>query len=321
MGYNIKLMVKVANLYYKDSLTQEDIAKKLKVSKYQVNRILKKAIDSGIVQITIIDPSTSVSKLEEELEKKFGLKRAIVIENSGLSDTELKTKLGSAGSEFLLEVIKDNDIIGVSWGTTVNELVNHLPSRINKNVEVVQVTGGSHQISVDLNCHDITGRLAKKFGVEPHLLYAPAILDSKELHDMLLNEKSIRSTFEYFDRISVLITGIGSIFPKVFSSFISTGQISSEEFEELKAKEAVGDVFSYFFNIDGDICQTSLNDRVVSMPFSTLKKVPYRIGIAGGRHKAEAIAGALRGNIINILITDDTAAEKILKIGNKKQAL
>lgn len=81
MGYNIKLMVKVANLYYKDSLTQEVIAKKLKVSKYQVNRILKKAIDSGIVQITIIDPSTSVSKLEEELEKKFGLKRAIVIEN------------------------------------------------------------------------------------------------------------------------------------------------------------------------------------------------------------------------------------------------
>jgi len=281
MGYNIKLMVKVSNLYYKDSLTQEDIAKKLKVSKYQVNRILKKAIESGIVQITIIDPSTGVSKLEEELEKKFGLKRAIVIENSGLSDSELKTKLGAAGSDFLLDVIKDNDIIGVSWGTTVNEVVNHLPSRINKHVEVVQVTGGSHQISVDLNCHDITSRLAKKFSVEPHLLYAPAILDSKELHDMLLEEKSIKSTFEYFNKVSVLITGIGSIFPKVISSFISTGQISSEDFEELKAKAAVGDVFSYFFNIEGEICQTSLNDRIVSMPFSLLKNVPYRIGIAG----------------------------------------
>ncbi len=318
MGYNIKLMVKVASLYYKENLIQEDIAKKLKVSKYQVNRILKKAIESGIVQISVIDPSAGVSKLEENLEKRFNLKRAIVVENSGLSDSELKVKLGAAGADLLLEVIKDNDVLGVSWGTTVNELVNHLPSKINRRVEVVQVTGGSHQISVDLNCHDITGRIAKKFGVEPHLLYAPAILDSKKLHDMLLNEKSIKDTFQYFDRVSVLITGIGSIFPKVISSLISTDQINKEDFEELMANDAVGDVFSYFFNTEGKICQTSLNDRIVSMPSSSLKKVPYRIGIAGGRQKSEAILGALRGNIVNMLITDDTAAERILKIDTKK---
>jgi len=314
MGYNIKLMVKVSSLYYKDSLTQEDIAKKLKISKYQVNRILKKAIDSGIVQITVVDPSTGISNLEEEMEKRFGLKRAIVIENSGLSETELKSKLGAAGAEFLLEGVKDGDIIGVSWGTTVNEVVNHLPSRINKNVDIVQATGGSHQISVDLNCHDITSRLAKKFGAEPHLLFAPAIMDSKELHDMLLNEKSIRDTFEYFDGISIMLTGIGSIFPEIISSFISTGQISSKDFEKLKEKHAVGDIYSYFFDIGGNICETDLNERIVSMPVGALKKIPYRVGIAGGALKAEAILGALRGNIINILITDDTAAVRILEI-------
>ena len=67
MSYNIKLMVKVANLYYKEQLNQEEIAIKLKVSKYKVNRILKKALNSGIVQITIIDPSTGISNLEEEM--------------------------------------------------------------------------------------------------------------------------------------------------------------------------------------------------------------------------------------------------------------
>ncbi|MDZ7837829.1 MAG: sugar-binding domain-containing protein [Actinomycetota bacterium] len=184
MTYDIKLMVKVASLYYRDGLTQEDISTKLKISKYQVNRILKRAINIGVVQINIIDPTQGLSSLEEKLEKKFDLKRAIVVENSGLSDKELKSKLGQAAANYLLEIIKDGDIIGVSWGTTINEVINHLPSKINKQVEVVQITGGIHQLSVNLNCHDIARRFASRFGVNPHLLYAPAIVDTKESHDL-----------------------------------------------------------------------------------------------------------------------------------------
>jgi len=294
-------MVKVANLYYKEQLNQEEIAIKLKVSKYQVNRILKKALNSGIVQITIIDPSTGISNLEEEMEKRFELKRAIVIENSGLSDVELKTKLGAAAADYLLEIIKDGDIIGVSWGTTVNDVINHLPSRINKDVQVVQITGGSHQLSVDLNCHDLTRRLAKRFEVEPHLLYAPALLDSKELYSLLMNEKSIRSTFDYFDRGTIALCGIGSIYPNVMSSIISTGYISDADFESLKEKDAVGDIFSYFFDENGKICDTDLKDRIFSIPLDTLKKVPYSVGVAGGKPKAEAILGALRGKGARVL--------------------
>ena len=318
MTYNIKLIVKVASLYYKDQLNQEEIAKKLKVSKYQVNRILKKALDSGIVQITIIDPSTGVSNLEDQMEKRFELKRAIVIENSGLSDVELKSKLGAAASDYLQEIIKDGDIIGVSWGTTVNEVINHLPSRINKEVQVVQITGGSHQLSVDLNCHDLTRRLAKRFEVEPHLLYAPALLDSKELYNLLMHEKSIRSTFDYFDKVTIALCGIGSIFPNIMSCIISTGEINDADFKGLKEKGAVGDIFSYFFDESGKICDTDLKDRIFSIPVDTLKKVPYSIGVAGGKIKAEAMLGALRGKFVNILITDDTAAKRMLELETGK---
>ena len=314
MAYNTKLIVKVSRLYYKDGLTQDEIAEKLKISKYQVNRILKKALSLGIVKITIIDPSSSISVFEEKLENTFGLKRAIVVENFGLSDIELKAKLGMAAAEYLLEIIKDNDVIGVSWGTTINEVINHLPEKINKNVEVVQVTGGSHQLSIDLNCHDITTRLARKFGKEPHLLFAPAILDSKDLLSALMEEKSIKSTFDYFKKVTVALVGIGAIYPKVISTLINTGHISKEDFESLKANNAVGDVFSHFFDINGNVCDSTLTGRIVSMPIEVLKKVPYIIGVAGGKLKAEAILGALRGKYINILITDDTAAQKVLKL-------
>lgn len=314
MTYDIRLMVKVASLYYKGNLTQESISRKLKISKYQVNRILKRAVNSGIVQINIIDPTINVSTLEDKLEKNFNLKRAIVVENYGLSDIELKSKLGQAAAKYLLEIIKDGDVIGVSWGTTINNVINHLPSKINRNVEVVQITGGSHQLSVNLNCHDVARRFASKFGVEPHLLYAPATVDSKEVHDLLINETSIRKTFEYFNKITIAVVGIGALYPKVISTLVKTGHIKGEDLKSLKENNAVGDVFSHFFDISGNICDSSLSGRLIAMSVGDLLKVPYSIGVAGGQLKAEAILGAIRGGYINIIVTDSSAAEKILKL-------
>jgi len=290
MSYDTKLMVKVASLYFKENLKQESIARRLKISKYQVNRILKKALNSGMVQINIIDPTKNISDLEEKLEKRFDLKRVIVVENFGLSDTELKSKIGQAAARYLLDIIKEDDIIGVSWGTTINEVINHLPSKINRKVEVVQITGGSHELSIDLNCHDITRRVASKFGVNPHLLYAPSIVDSKKMHDMLLKETSIKRTFEYFSRLTIAMVGIGAMYPRVISTLVKTG------------------------HINGKTCDSKLSERIIAMPVKELLRVPYSIGIAGGKLKAEAILGAIRGNYINIIITDSTAAEKIMEI-------
>jgi len=208
-------MVKVANLYYKDNLKQESISKKLKISKYQVNRILKRAVGSGIIQINIIDPASSISNLEERLEKKFNLKRAV---------------------------------------------------------------------------------------------------DSKKMHDLLINETSIKKTFEYFSKLTIAIVGIGAMYPKIISTLVKAGHISNHDLESLKKSKAAGDVYSHFFDINGKICDSNFSGRLVAMPVEDLLKVPYSVGIAGGKLKAEAILGAIRGNYINTIITDSTAAEKILRI-------
>ena len=314
MAYDFKLMVKVASLYYKDGLTQDDISKKIKISKYQVNRILKRSIETGVVHISINDSMANITDLEDKLEKVFNLKRAIVVDNLGLSDKELKAKMGQAASGYLLEIIKNHDIIGVAWGTTVNEVVTHLPNRINKKVDIVQVTGGVHQLSVNLNCQDIARRLAAVFGVEPNLIYAPAIVESPKLRDLLLNEPSIKATFNFFNKIDIALVGIGAIFPKVTSSFIETGSFNEDDFEKLKSGDTVGDVSSHFFDINGKICEPDIDKRMIAISVEDLLKIPYSIGIAGGEAKAESILGSLRGKFINILVTDSKAAAKILKL-------
>lgn len=314
MSYDQKLIVKVANLYYKDNLTQEEIAKKLKVSKYQVNRIIKRAVETGIVKITIVDPTESITTVEEELEKRFDLKRAIVVDNQGLSDIELKSKLGQAAAKYLSEIVKDGDVLGVAWGTTVNEVVKNMPNMLEKKVKVVQVTGGSHQLSVNLNCHDITRRFAKRFGVEPHLLYAPAVLDTKRLRDMLIKDSSIKGAFDLFDQVSIAVVGIGAIYPKLISTLVKTGHINEKDLKSLIAEGAIGDVFSHFFDAQGNPSDSDISDRIIAMSAKQLVNVPYSIGIAGGVLKAQAILGAIRGKFVNILVTDTTAARKIIKI-------
>jgi len=314
MAYDFKLMVKVASLYYKDGLTQDDISKKIKISKYQVNRILKRSVETGVVKISINDSMANITDLEEKLEKAFNLKRAIVVDNSGLSDKELKAKMGQAASGYLLEIIKNNDIIGVAWGTTVNEVITHLPNKINKKVDIVQVTGGMHQLSVNLNCQDIARRLADVFGVEPHLIYAPAIVETSKLRNLLLNESSIKTTFDFFNRIDIAIVGIGAIFPKVTSSFIETGSFNEDDFEKLKLSNTVGDVSSHFFDINGKISEPDIDKRMIAISADDLFKIPDSIGTAGGEAKAESILGALRGKYINIIVTDSKAAAKVLKL-------
>ena len=42
MSYDLSLLIKVAVLYYRYDLKQETIARRLKISKYKVNRVLKR---------------------------------------------------------------------------------------------------------------------------------------------------------------------------------------------------------------------------------------------------------------------------------------
>jgi len=311
MGYNVRLMVKVAKLYYKEKLSQLEIAKKIKISKYQITRLIKMAEKTGVVQINIIDPTTSISELEEKLEEEFDLKRAIVVDNKGLSNSEISSKLGQEAAKYLLESIKDGDIIGISWGSTVNEVVNALPSKINKKVEIVQIIGAIHQLSVQLSSHDLAKRFAAKFGVEPLLLFSPSIVLNKKTKKLFLEDYSIKKVFKYFDKLTIALYGIGNL---QSIPFVESEYITIEDINSLNRSNTVGDVIGNHYDINGKISETTLADRQINISLKQIKKVPYAMAVAGGEEKADAILGALRGKYLKILVIDSKVAEKVLKI-------
>jgi deoxyribonucleoside regulator len=308
MSYDLKIMAKAAYMYYKEKLSQVEIAERLKVSKYQVIRLIQMAEKNELVQITIIDPDANASSYEKELERKYQLSGAIVVENKGLSDQELKSKLGQAAAKYLLNAIKDGDVIGISWGSTINEMVASLPQKTTRSIRVVQLIGANHQMSTQLSSHDIARRFAQKFGVEPHLLFGPAIVINRETRDVFVSDRSIKRVFDLFKKTTVAIFGIGT--PES-EGFKNSEYINKTDIRAIMKCRPVGDVINHFYDVSGKLCRYNLEDRLIAIPVEDLLEVPYRLAIAGGLNKVEAILGAIRGKFANILITDTTVAEKL----------
>ena len=61
-----------------------------------------------------------------------------------------------------------------------------------------------------------------------------------------------------------------------------------------------------------ELDESFMTNYVISMELDQLKKAERAIGIAGGARKFQAILGALRGKLINILVTDQFTAKKLL---------
>jgi deoxyribonucleoside regulator len=315
MSFNEEVLVKVAKLYYEENYNFNEISEKLKLSRFKIYRMIDLAKKTGIIKIIISTPNKSLIDLENKLEKAFGLKRIYIIKNEGLSEDELKNKLGQAASELLFEVIEDNDVIGISWGTTVSKILDFLPQQIlKKNVEVVQMTSGSSLMNINMICHELTKQLAGRFKKIPFLLFAPDKVGSKELKELLLRDESIKNTMDQFKKIKIAIFGIGSVDTDYSNILKSSRQITKPEFESLKKENTVGEIFSYYFDNNGSLTGKELTSKRIAIPIELIKEVPYSIAIAGGREKAKSILGAIRTGYINTLVTDEKAVEEIVSI-------
>ena len=306
------LKAKVSTLYYKQNQSKIQISEKLRISRFKVAKILEDAVKEGIVTIHIKEPENAYIDLENELEKKFNIFRVSIVDSS--SDYNLtKKNLGRAAARCLTDIVYDGDTIGIAWGTTIYEMVNALPGKFDrKNVTVVQITGGLNQVETKYNAIELSSRLSKIFDSNCYQLYAPAILDRIETKQYLFNDSSIKRTLDMFGKVNIAIVGIGSVNPEPSTLLYQEGFLKEEEIKKALGNCAVGDINTCFYDKNGNICTPGLGDRAVGMNIEQLKRVRYALGVAGGEFKVNAIYAALKGKIINILVTDYKTAEKLI---------
>ncbi len=305
-----QLMVKVADLYYSRGLTQQEIADRLGLSRPAVSRLLQRARAEGIVRIEIHPPEESHRDLERELEETFGLREAIVVTGRSESPSLTVRALGQAAARYLDRFLRGRERIGISWGTTLREVVRHVRPRPLRTT-VVPLVGGAGQLAPGIHANDLARDLAQAHGGQVHLLHAPAMVGSPEVLDALRSDPRIREVLELARGVDVALVGIGALVPS--STLVQSGYVSRAELAALRAQGAVGDVCTRPYDAHGEPVDAALQRRILAVTLEDLRRIPTVIGVAGGLEKAEAIRGALRGKLVDVLVTDHLAARSILR--------
>lgn len=308
----LRLMAKIARMYYTQGLRQTEICQRLNIHQSTVSRVLKRAEREGIVRITVSLPPGTHTEVEEALQSRYGLDDAVVVDCLE-DEAQIAHDLGAAAAFYLENTLKPTDVIGISsWSAALLQMVNAMhPSQRFKDARVIQILGGVGSPNAEVHATQVTRRLADLIGGEATLLPAPGVVGSRGARDVLIKDRFVREALDLFPKITLALVGIGATEPS--RALASSGNIfSPQEIKLLAGKGAVGDICLRFFDATGRPVVTELNDRVISIELDQLHAVRRVVGVAGGRRKFGAIRGALSGRLINVLITDLASAERLV---------
>lgn len=311
MGDRSILLADVAELYYLKGLNQTEIAKQIGVDRSMVSRMLTEARKQNIVEISVRRPITSDEVLESELIQKYGLLKAFVYINRGLDYQALLKGLGKAGAKVMLDFLSPKVVLGLSWGSAVNSVVEATEVNETVDIQVVQLVGAMGAQNAVYDGHGLVQRLANKFGCEGYYINAPFIVENAEIVEALLDNRNVKEAMDIAKSCDVAVLGIGSTEPD-FSSFYKAGYVPIEDLNQLRNYGMVGDVCGHHFDLNGETPELDFHKRIVTIDAESLRKFPVRIGVAGGSGKFQAVLGALNAGYINVLVTDEILAKKLI---------
>lgn len=306
-----ELLYQVARLYYEDEFTQEQIAKETGFSRPKVQRLLSSARKEGIVQTHLVNPVSSRKEIEEKLEKHFTLTKAIVVSGSIRKESFIRKNIGKAAATYLENNLQDNDIVGIGWGRTVYETLNYFKPTRKISITTVPLIGGVGQVAADFQVNEMARRFAEKAGGTFVPFHVPALVDNEEIVNKLYSDRTIRKAVKLWEKVTIAVVGIGGSLSN--SSYVPTSYYNDEDIASLKNEGHVGDLLSHFLRPDGKLCNPSLSKRIVGIPLKQLKKINQVIAVAGSLRKKEAILAALKEGYVDVLVTDENAARKILR--------
>lgn len=308
-----KQLIKIAQMYYEQDLTQSQIAKELGIYRTTISRMLKAAREMGIVTITINYDDAETYSLEEKLKNKFCLQDVVVVPSSPDQPEHVKLKaMGQACAKILDKHVTDGDIVGFSWGSSLAAVVRELKEKELKNITCVPMVGGpSGKLESKYHVNTICYQAAQKWHAESLMIDVPAIVEKKETKNDILVSNYFRDIATLWEQITVSIFGIGSA--GITGRMTWAAFYGDEMNEELKQGKVVGDICSRFFDVDGVQVQTSISERTITIPLETIKKTRLRIGVAESKEKLDGILGALNGGYMNVLVTTEETARLLLE--------
>ncbi len=308
------LMIQVAKRYYGLDMTIGDLAKELGLTRWQARRLLSDAREAGIVRIEIVPRASRNPDLESRLQRRFGLKEAVVVPQPGEDEDEELTldSVAQAAARFIA-ALGAIPLIGVSWGRTMSAVAKRLPPFWNEGVEVVLLNGAMNIRSPSIRTNNTAELFARSANGTATLLPVPAILGHAATRVALEQDPTIASVLALGRRAPVICFGMGAMAHD--SVLVQSGFVTAAEQSILKAKGAVGDILSRYIDANGKIVDPEFEARTIGLELRDCAKREFSIGVAAGPSKHAVVLACLRARYCNVLVTDERTALFLLDEG------
>ncbi len=304
-------MIRIAKMHYELNYTQLEIARKEGISKATVSRILKSAMDMGIIEVRIKDSVLNDTELEKELVAAYPIKRAVIVPDLVGNDQILLQDVCAAVVNDLPRYIKNDSILGVFYGHTLTVLARQLPRLKRSGVSVIQLAGGFSRAMYESNALSILSSFSECVSGTAYQIPAPAMVEKPFIVEALKQDSQIARVLDMAEICDTAIFSVGNL--ERPSILYEMGLITHEEYQNMIQRGVIGDCCSHFLNRDGNIFDQDMDARVVGASLSTIKKIPNKLLVVSGKEKKEVIRAALIGGLADSLYIDAPTAREVLK--------
>ena len=298
----------VARRYFIERQTKTQIAEDLAISRFKVARLIDEAVEGGLVRFEIDEAGELDAQLSDRLRQKYSLRNALVLGGPDLPCSALYEPLGRVAASLLEEILTDGCVLGVAWGRTLAATANAI-SRLPK-VSVVQVAGGLTTLEFPQNSADLVSRMATAGNGTAYPIFLPMWVEDPSLVERLRTEPAVAQVLQWYDRIDVLVSGIGSWNPPVSCLHDA---FSKAWRREVLAAGVRADLCATLIDDNGNVLPSPLDKVGLALNAMQIRRIPEIVAIAGGLEKADAILAALRGKWITTLVTDAGVARRLLE--------
>lgn len=302
------LTASVARRYYLDGRSKVEIAEEFALSRFKVARLLEDARTSGLVRIEIGHPGTVDVELSGQLMATLGLRHCVVTDTPDEHPATLREHLGAAAADLLTEIVTDDDVLGLSWARSVSAMATALTELAP--VPVVQLTGALARPGVDDSSIELVREVARVGGGPAYFFYAPMAVADAATARALRRQPEVERAFSLIDSVTIAVAGVGAWEPEQSTLFDATGEA---ERAALARKGVCADVSGVLIDADGTPVRARLTDRMIGITHAQMAAVPEVIGIVYGPAKVGAALAAVRGGLVDSLVTHSTLATALIE--------
>ncbi len=297
-------------LYYVAGNTQDEIAKKLGISRQTAQRLVSLAISERLIKVRLDHPIARCMELSSALRQRYDLHYCEVAPSDPASSSTTLgiAQIAAAEMERWLRRA-DPVVIGIGTGRTMRAVADQLPAMECPRHRLVALVGTT-KIDGSASFYDVIIRASDTVRAPHYPMPLPVIARSAEERDLLMSLPSVRNVLALVEQADATFVGVGSVGEN--SPLLVDGFITAEQNETLRRAGAVGEITGWAFDARGRLIDTPLSDRIASAPL----RQPTRrlmIGVAMGVSRRAPLRGALMGKLISGLITDEATAEHLLR--------